>query len=539
MRTGTATRPPLFSSPMSHILGGFEPRHFSLIAKWLIAAGGMLLLMRQVSAPSGTRTTRKADRALAVLAVLALLSWWHTGALHFGSSFHPWEFFHYYLGSKYSNELGYTRLYDCTAAVESEQDPSYTGLHRWVRNLTTNVIEPVSPAALNPDLCRSRFSPARWQEFTHDVLFFRQAAGPARWPQMQTDHGYNATPVWNGAGYLLANTGPATKRQMTLLALLDPALIIVMWATVWWAFGWRATAVAALWWGTNFPARYSYIGAAFLRSDFLVTAVTGIALARRGYMMLAGAAIGWSALLRIFPAFLTSGAFFRLLTTRYRTDPSTRQAFQLLAGACLAALVLIPFSLLVPRGNLDSGVSRWRGFVANSDKHLSGSYTNMVGLKSLVSYTRSGYNEVGEFWVDGPGDAWESLHHQAFERRKAVYWIAAALFVVLLTLAVRQQPYWVALILGVGLIPILADLSCYYYGILLVYGLLWDRYPWAGVGVVALSVFTLCASSLSTSEMTYTVISAGVIVYVFVVTAGVAWSNVAARRELLAVEPTA
>ena len=522
---------------MLNILGGLEPRHLSLIAKSLIAGGAMLLLVRKASAPSGTRTTRTADGALAVVGVLAFLSWWHVGAFQFGSAFHPWEFFHYYLGAKYSNELEYTRLYDCTAAVEAEQDPSYP-VHRWIRNLSTNVVEPGSPAAINPELCRARFTPARWQEFTHDVLFFRQASG-SRWEAMQVDHGYNATPVWNAAGHLLANTGPATRRQMILLSLLDPALLIVMWATVWWAFGWRATVVAVLWWGTNFPARYSYIGGAFLRSDFLVMAVAGIALARRGYMIAAGAAIGWSTLLRIFPGFLTSGALFRLVTTRNRTDPSMRQALQLIAGACLAGLVLIPFSLLSPPGNLEAGVSRWKGFVANSDKHLSGSYTNMVGLKTLVSFTRAGYQEMGEFWVDGPGDAWQAVRYQAFERRKLLYWIVTAVFIVLLALAVRQQPYWVALILGVGLIPILADLSCYYYGILLVYGLLWDRYPWAGVGIVALSVFTLSVSGLPTAEMTYAAISAGVVLYVFAVTAGVAWSNVAARRQLVAVEPAA
>lgn len=523
---------------MFDLLGAVEPRHVSLVAKWLIAAGAMLLLARQASAPSAGHTRRKGDAALAVLGVLAFLSWWHTGTFRFGSAFHPWEFFHYYLGAKYSNELEYTRLYDCTAAVEAEQDPSYPSLHRWIRNLSTNVIEPGSPAAITPELCRVRFTPARWQEFTHDVMFFRQASG-ARWAAMQVDHGYNATPVWNAAGHLLADTGPATRRQIILLSLLDPALLIIMWAVVWWAFGWRATAVAVLWWGTNFPGRYAYIGGAFLRSDFLVMAVIGIALARRGFMMAAGAAIGWSTLLRIFPGFLSGGAFFRLLSTRKWTDPVGRQALQLLAGACLAAAVLIPFSFLSPSGNVDAGVSRWKGFVANSDKHLSGSYTNMVGLKTLVSYTRAGYKELGAFWVDGPGDAWQAVRHQAFEQRKVVYWIVTAAFIVVLALAVRQQPYWVALILGVGLIPILADLSCYYYGILLVYGLLWERYPWAGVGLVALSLFTLSVSGLSTSELTYAAVSAGVVLYVFAVTGAVAWSNVAARRQLVAAEPAA
>jgi hypothetical protein len=36
--------------------------------------------------------------------------------------YHRWEQFHYFLGAKYFPELGYTRLYQCTAVAEAEQD---------------------------------------------------------------------------------------------------------------------------------------------------------------------------------------------------------------------------------------------------------------------------------------------------------------------------------------------------------------------------------------------------------------------------------
>jgi hypothetical protein len=523
---------------MLHFLVGIDARHASVILKCVIAASATGLLAGQVwtAARGGARRTALADRTLAILGVLALLSWWHVGAYQFGVAFHRWEFFHYYLGAKYSPELEYTRLYDCSAAAEAEDSPSPGLATRWTRNLATNVIEQGSPAVRDTSLCRSRFTPARWLEFKHDVLFFREEA-KGDWLRMQQDHGYNATPVWNAVGYLLANTGPATKRQMVLIALIDPVLILIMWAAVWRTFGWRAAAVAAVWWGTNFPARYFYLGGSFIRQDFLVAAVLAVVFARRGRMALAGAAACWSTLLRIFPGFLTSGAALRAIQKETApSSPPKRSLTPLVrfaAGAVVAAALLLSFSLLSPAEGVSAGVSRWTGFVRNSTKHLSGSSVNRVGLKPLMSFSIGGdFRSLRDYWVDTPGDAWQIVRHQTFQQRRFLFWGLVAGFLALLSLAVRDQPYWIALILGVGLIPVVSDIACYYYGILLVYGLLWDRYPWAGVGLTALSVFTLFAGELSrTEEIRYIVISAGILVYVFSVTAGIAWSNRAARRD--------
>jgi hypothetical protein len=529
---------------MLHLLAGIDARHASVILKCIIAASATGLLAERVwTARRGTaRPTAVGDRTLALLGVLAVLSWWHVGAYQFGVAFHRWEFFHYYLGAKYSPELGYTRLYDCSAAAEAEDSPTPGLTTRWTRNLETNVMEEGTPAVRNTSLCRSRFTPARWQEFKHDVLFFR-AEAKGDWLRMQQDHGYNATPVWNAAGYLLANTGPATKRQMMLIAFIDPVLILIMWVAVWRTFGWRAAAVAAVWWGTNFPARYFYLGGSFLRQDFLVAAVLTVVFAKRGYMALAGASACWSTLLRIFPGFLTSGVALRAIQKDGGSPSPPRRSLapfiQFAAGAVVAAALLVSFSLLSPPGNVSEGVSRWTGFVRNSDKHLSGSSVNRVGLKPLMSFSIGGdYRSLRDFWVDSPGDAWQIVRHQTFERRQFLFWGLVLAFLALLALAVRDQPYWIAVVLGVGLIPIVSDIACYYYGILLVYGLLWERYPWAAVGLTALSVFTLFAGELASSEeIRYTIISAGIVCYVFSVTAAIAWSNLAARRQRLIGQP--
>ena len=131
---------------------------------------------------------------------------------------------------------------------------------------------------------------------------------------------------------------------------------------------------------------------------------------------------------------------------------------------------------------------------------------------------------MSEFWIEGPGDGWQAARRQTFAQRRLVYWAIVIAFLALLTLAVRGQPHWVALVLGAGLIPVAADVTCYYYGILLVYGFLWERARWAGLGLVCLSIFTLAMVGVFPGdEERYAAISAGVVLYVFAVTAGFAW----------------
>ena len=61
---------------------------------------------------------RLRDGVLALLGVLAAFCWWNLFAFHFYSPVHSWDQFHYYVGSKYQAELGYERLYACTAVKD-------------------------------------------------------------------------------------------------------------------------------------------------------------------------------------------------------------------------------------------------------------------------------------------------------------------------------------------------------------------------------------------------------------------------------------
>ena len=54
--------------------------------------------------------------------------------------YHRHEFYHYYLGSKYFKEIGYTDLYECTAVAEVELGRGAAVAKRDLRDLHVNLI---------------------------------------------------------------------------------------------------------------------------------------------------------------------------------------------------------------------------------------------------------------------------------------------------------------------------------------------------------------------------------------------------------------
>lgn len=132
---------------------------------------------------------------------------------------------------------------------------------------------------------------------------------------------------------------PAGSLPITFLRLLDPALLLLMWGCVCWAFGWRIACVAAVYWGTNYAAPFGWTGGGTLRQDWLACSVIGIAL-------------------------------LRLCRTAS-------------AGCLLGLATLVPLSALGT-----GGFRSWSDFARNSRLHLDTPLANHVGLKTVLSYDR-------------------------------------------------------------------------------------------------------------------------------------------------------
>ncbi len=454
-------------------------------ARWelALALAALALVCWQ---PSALRLKLR-DRLLMALGVISFATYFNFGAFHFYNYVHNWDAFHYYVGSKYFRELQYDRMYRCVAVADA-QEPELRArvAARKLTNLKTNELETSAEILARPELCTKHFTAKRWQQFRHDVAYFRAREGAQRWEDLQTDHGYNATPVWNIAGTLLANLAPASPAQIVLLTSLDPLYLALACAMVWWAFGWRVLALALAVLATNFPARFYWTGGSFLRWDWLFWTVAAVCLVKKQRPMLGGAALGYAALLRIFPGFMFVGAIAAagwILLRERRIEPTFKRFF---VGAALAVVTLLPLSQLAA-GSLEA----YPRFVENTLKHKETPLTNYMGLRTVVAYRPS---EAGRHYRDAglldPWSRWKEARLAAYHEASWVYYLLVAAFLGLLVFAARGREPWVAMTLGALFIPFGVELTCYYYAFLLAVALLHADRPWVGVVLLACTVVT-------------------------------------------------
>ncbi|HRY45258.1 MAG TPA: discoidin domain-containing protein [Thermoanaerobaculia bacterium] len=527
--------PPSWSAPAAASTtparsGPTEGDRLVAIRAFLAAAAALLLatglVLRRQGRPEAWARVR--DRALVALGLLSAAAFFGFGRLHGGRLVHVWDSFHYVVGVKYFPELGYTGLYEAALAAERAAGLLPPGTTVPLRNLATNAIETTSA---DDALARwpSRLGP-RWEAFVTDVLWFRAEAGAETFRRILLDHGYNATPAWGVLGGLLARlAGPATDGSVRALALLDPLLLLGAWLLVFRAFGFRVACVALVFWGTSFPARFDWNGGSFLRMDWLAAAMSGVSLLKLRRPRLAGAALGLSTLLRLFPGALLLGlgaaALFRL--ARERRLEAVRTELHVAQGALLAAAVVLPLSLLAAGGFTSVRWSAWSELAANSRKHLATPLTNNVGLGTTLTWrdATSGRALVFPDAVE-PWKGWKETKGAALREARPLRIALAAAFLAAVAIAFRSRPPWAATAGSAGLVFVFADLTCYYAAVLLLLALLhaereeagvvtsllaaatgavpfllkWDDQRYALVGALVLAAFALLLALFSREE---------------------------------------
>jgi hypothetical protein len=457
-----------------------------------LAIGGVALIswgiwLRRRGTPEVDRKLR--NGLMMTLGFLSLLAYWNFGAFHFYNRIHIWDTYHYYIGSKYFPELSYDRLYECAAVADSETPSLRRRVElRKIMNLHTNMIGGTTEALAHPEHCKQHFTPERWEAFKHDIEYFRIQHGVKRWEEAQTDHGYNATPVWNILGTTLANTGPASPTQIALLILFDPALAFGMMAMIWWAFGWRVLCVALAVFASNFPSRFYWTGGSFLRWDYLFYLVGGICLVKKEKYLWGGFFLSYTAMLRIFPIFVFVGPLMVLIQELRRTGKVDGRYRSMTIGALLAVALLIPISLVK-----SGGLEGYRRFAQNTAKHASTPLTNYMGLRTVVAYKVS---EAGRVLrsekAEDPWGAWKLAKLRTFHRpfRQFIFFALVAGFLALLWFAVRGVEPWVACSLSVTLMAVGPELTCYYYAFLIAAALLYGARREAGLALLVVTAAT-------------------------------------------------
>jgi hypothetical protein len=486
-----------------------------------IAAGAALLLLfgawlRRAGRPDAQRAPR--DAALATLAFAALLGSWNFLRFHHPGFVHA-DLVPYVLGTKYFPELGYNRLYECIALADREAGLGERVARRVLTDLETYELRDARAVLADPGRCRRGFAPERWAAFRRDVDWFRGVFTPEGWEGLQRDHGFNATPVWAALGGLLA-AGPVSEAQVLALASLDVALDLAAFAALAWGFGWRAAAVALVYWGTTRLSGFDWTGGAFLRHDWLAAMLVGLACLRRGFPFAAGLLFGTAALLRAAPVVLLLGPALATLVGWLRTRRLApgRETVRLALGALAAAALLLPASALAV------GAGAWRGFAQNLAHHRAVPASNTLGLATALSFTRAGrLATVLEQAHPDPARAWKERRRAALEGRRAIFVAVAGAYLALLLLAVARQPVWVAAVLGTGAIPFVLDGACYYSAFLAAWGLLWLRRESVGVALCTLAALEGATfAGLPEADDAFAAASVAVLAFVVLATALVA-----------------
>ena len=457
-------------------------------ASWGVYALGVLVVAWAARGIWLARQEQEArqwwERGALLWVILACATTWvNFGVFHSSRIVHYWDTFHYYVGSKYFEENEYERLYECVLAVDYEDRGDADLEKRKIRDLDNNRLHFVSKADVlrHQETCAAHFSPERWEAFREDTRSFRTVMGSGWWKDMLMDHGYNASPISNMVAAFLTNIGwrdqvplvsssrvapddlKKFRQRILRYTMIDLALYAGAFLMILWAFGLRSSALAVLVWGTGYPWAYFWTGGSFARVPWFFMAVAAVCLLKRGFPLLSGFMLSWSALLRLFPAALAGGPIAALIDRFVRRKKIDRPWLdasdkRFIAGGVLGLLVLCSASVAV------NGMDAHSQFLTNTLKHAETPLTNHMGLPTLLSYKPS---LVGRFTKDSsladPWAKWKQARKETKHDRRWLHGLILLGMFVLLALAGRRLAPWAVLAGSTILIVGFFELTCYYY----------------------------------------------------------------------------
>ena len=434
-----------------------ELRTAILLAGFAIFAWGFFL---PLSRPS--KTARARLFLLAVTAAAAFASYYQFFQFSHVRGFATTDNFHYYVGSKYFEELGYFDLYSCSLTVLAERGLQLpNSRHDRARNLLTMELQPYEAIKKDGQDCPKRFGDARWEAFGDDVAYFVQ-----KWPNhlrkaTWRDHGYHPSPSWSLVGGWVANFFPATNPDSAyLLSRVDRLLILSALATVAWAFGLETACLLVLIWGTGGLWRYAWVGDAFLRHLWWISALGGVVALKKGLPLTGGAALAGSALLRLFPGALGLGYALGMARQALANRGLKGHHKRFIAGAALAVVSIGALGLVT------LPAPTYTDFAIKISEFSSMNITNQMGLQVLAQW----------LFPDSP---WAALTLRG---------LVLIGFFALFWRALRDVQDWEAAALGACLIPLVTTPTNYYFSFFIASALLASRRP--RIGLVLLGAAT-------------------------------------------------
>ena len=296
-----------------------------------------------------------------------------------------WGAFHYYMGAKYFEELGYHDLYTQVLVADRETTKKLLDV-KLVRNLETYEKEKASEYRERDRL--PVWSDARWDAFTTDLAWFLERKKPLFWANIIVDRGYNPSPAWHAVGGTwIRLLDIKVPWQQTLLILLDPLLLLGAFALSVKAWGWTRSLLLLFAFVSWFGNAGRVVGQIWIY-DWFAAAWAGVSAWRLGWPMRAGLLIGYATMVRVFPGLLLLGPMILGIWGLARHRTVDHGYLRLGLGALAAAALLF----VAGSASTTRGVAGWGDFLGNvahhSEQHAYGS--KRLGLRHAMGIDFAG-----------------------------------------------------------------------------------------------------------------------------------------------------
>jgi len=363
------------------------------VAGMALVAVAWLLWGRSLDGRLTPRTLRVARRILIAILIAAaafsVLVYNNFFNYHYGGYLNAYEFFHYYMGSKYAREIGYFDMYGAALVADDETGRLYRPRDGLVRDLRTLEYVPVDEMLADRDRYRGRFSDERWREWVGDVSFFKERLGTAAWNRILRDRGYNATPTWTMivGGGLSRRVPTGSDAGMTFLSLLDVFLLTAAFVCVAVVFGPGPALLMVVFMASSYLMAHVHMKGAFLRTDFVVALVLAACALKRRHYATAGVLVGYATTSRIFPAVFAAGLAVRFLwslrpgaAAAMRLHRERSRYLRFFSGFGAAVGILLVASVVYA-----GGWGAWSDFARKISVHRAVHHIWNVGLPSVIA----------------------------------------------------------------------------------------------------------------------------------------------------------
>ena len=439
----------------------------------LAALAGLVVFKEAFSKEDAAPHRKVVLGTLAFCAVAAFATYYHFGSPQFFDEakgrrtlVHTLNMRHDFPTAKYFRELRFDGLNLASLAAYADNTPEFLPARLAevrVRDLRDNQIRTAGQLADEMSKIRSRFSPERWQEFKRDMKYFSDAMGEADYLTSLQDHGGDATPAWILPAYLLFSHLTASEGTLSVTALIDPMLVLLLFFVIARTFGLRVMLYLVVLWGTSdfYTFGTNLMGATF-RQDWLVALGLGACALKSGRLVWGGALLAYAALVRVFPSeaalFLAVPIVWFAVDTwqKHRRMPSLtelraaqRPALRALAGAagCVAATLILTLALF---GSGDN----WGAWHHKAEIHENSPSANNVGLRNVVAFSAEfaagslAQRQTPDVWLE-----WERMQRSTFAARLPLYYLLVLLATALALIACRARSLEQVCLIGLLLVP--------------------------------------------------------------------------------------